>query len=74
MGGTGLGGFDRYVDPADRQPLSTAIDRLGHTPLIATPLTSRAVADIVRAHLDGRVPVHRLHSVQARQPSAQLVP
>ena len=74
VGGTGLGGFDRYVDPADRRPLSTAIDRWGHTPLTATPLTSRAVADIVRAHLDARAPVHRLHSVQARQPSAHLVP
>ncbi len=74
VGGTGLSGFDRYVDPADRQPLSTAIDRWGHTPLTATPLTFRAVADIVRAHLDGRAPVHRLHSVQARQPSAHLVP
>jgi hypothetical protein len=74
VGGTGLSGFDRYVDPAGRQPLSTAIDRWGHTPLTATALTAHAVADIVRAHLDGRAPVHRHHSVQARQPSTDLVP
>ncbi len=55
--GTGLGGYDRYFDPAGQQPLSTAIDRWGHTPLAATALTSRAVAGIVRMHLtDGHPP------------------
>jgi hypothetical protein len=68
VGGTGIGGYDRYVDSADRQPLSTAIDRWGHTPLTATPLTSRAVADIVRAHLDGRAPTRLQPTARSQQP------
>lgn len=37
IGGTGLAGFDRHLDPDDGQPLLTPIDRWGHTPLPAHP-------------------------------------
>lgn len=57
-GGTELTGYDRHLDPVGQQPLLTPIDRWGHTPLATTPLTSRAIADIVRMHLDGRAPAH----------------
>lgn len=66
--GTGIGGYDRYFDPAGQQPLLTAIDRWGHTPLAATALTSRAVADVVRAHLDGRAPTHLQPTARSQQP------
>lgn len=46
------------IDPADQRPLLTPIDRWGHTPLTATPLTARAVADITAAHLTGQAPRH----------------
>ena len=72
--GTGLAGYDRYFDPADQQPLSTAIDRWGHTPLTATPLTARAIADIVRAHLDGRAPAHPPSRVRTQPPESEVVP
>lgn len=74
VGGTGLGGFDRYFDPAGKQPLSTAIDRWGHTPLAATPLTFRAVADIVRMHLDGRAPTHLQPTARSQQPEQSTAP
>lgn len=57
-GGNKLAGHDRRIDPADQRPLLTPIDRWGHTPLTATPLTARAVADIIAAHLSGQAPRH----------------
>ena len=72
--GTGLGGYDRYFDPAGQQPLSTAIDRWGHTPLAATPLTARAVAGIVRMHLDGRAPTHLQPIARSQQPEQIAAP
>lgn len=56
--GSELAGHDRRIDPADQRPLLTPIDRWGHTPLAATPLTARAVADITAAHLSGHAPRH----------------
>ena len=56
--GSELTGQDGRIDPADRRPLLTPIDRWGHTPLTATPLTARAVADIIAAHLSGQAPRH----------------
>lgn len=56
--GSELAGHDRRIDPADQRPLLTPIDRWGHTPLTATPLTARAVADITAAHLTGHAPRH----------------
>ncbi|NGP05779.1 hypothetical protein G6038_09865 [Rhodococcus sp. 14C212] len=40
-------------------PLLTPIDRWGHTPLMPLAMTAQSVAAVVRAHLIGRVPVHR---------------
>ncbi|MDZ7917430.1 MAG: recombinase [Rhodococcus sp. (in: high G+C Gram-positive bacteria)] len=57
-GGDELTGHDSRIVPADRRPLLTPIDRWGHTPLTATPLTARAVAGIVAAHLTGQAPPH----------------
>lgn len=56
--GNELTGHDGRIDPADQRPLLTPIDRWGHTPLTATPLTARAVADITAAHLTGQAPRH----------------
>ncbi|MYV32013.1 recombinase [Rhodococcus sp. DSM 6344] len=56
--GSELAGHDGRIDPADQRPLLTPIDRWGHTPLTATPLTARAVADITAAHLTGQAPRH----------------
>ncbi|MET8317497.1 recombinase [Rhodococcus erythropolis] len=56
--GDELAGHDGRIDPADQRPLLTPIDRWGHTPLTATPLTARAVADITAAHLTGHAPRH----------------
>ena len=56
--GDELTGHDGRIDPADQRPLLTPIDRWGHTPLTATPLTARAVADITAAHLTGQAPRH----------------
>ncbi|MEA1798600.1 recombinase [Rhodococcus qingshengii] len=56
--GDELAGHDARIDPADQRPLLTPIDRWGHTPLTATALTARAVADIAAAHLTGRAPRH----------------
>src|SRR3546814_2325662 len=72
--GTGLGGYDRYFDPAGQHPLSTAIDRWGHTPLAATPLTARAVAGIVRMHWDGRAPTHLQPTARSQQPEQSTAP
>ncbi|MDV7199683.1 recombinase [Rhodococcus kroppenstedtii] len=67
-GDAGLGGYDRYFEPAGKQSLSTPIDRWGHTPLAATPLTARAVAGIVRMHLDGRAPTHLQPIARSQHP------
>ena len=56
--GNELTGNDGRIDPTDQRPLLTPIDRWGHTPLTATPLTARAVADITTAHLTGQAPRH----------------
>ncbi|MDJ0016551.1 recombinase [Rhodococcus erythropolis] len=56
--GNELTGHDGRIDPADQRPLLTPIDQWGHTPLTATPLTARAIADIIAAHLTGRAPRH----------------
>jgi hypothetical protein len=56
--GSELAGHDGRIDPADQRPLLSPIDRWGHTPLTATPLTARAVADITAAHLTGQAPRH----------------
>ncbi len=56
--GSELTGHDRRIDPADHRPLLNPIDRWGHTPLTATALTARAVADITAAHLTGQAPRH----------------
>ena len=56
--GTELADSVTHLDPGSERPLLTTIDRWGHTPLVATPLTSRGIADIVRAHLGGRAPTH----------------
>ena len=56
--GNELTGHDGRIDPADHRPLLTPIDRWGHTPLTATPLTARAIADITAAHLTGQAPRH----------------
>ncbi|MEU2004529.1 hypothetical protein ACH47B_26360 [Rhodococcus sp. NPDC019627] len=42
----------------DERPLLTPIDRWGHTPYVATPLTGQSVATLVRAHLTGHAPTH----------------
>lgn len=56
--GNELAGHDGRIAPADQRPLLTPIDRWGHTPLTATPLTARAVAAITAAHLSGQAPRH----------------
>lgn len=65
--GNELTGHDGRIDPADQRPLLTPIDRWGHTPLTATPLTARAVADITAAHLSGQAPRH-IHPPQRKSP------
>ena len=65
--GNELAGHDGRIDPADQRPLLTPIDRWGHTPLTATPLTARAVADITAAHLSGQAPRH-IHPPQRKSP------
>ncbi|MEH6797046.1 MAG: recombinase [Rhodococcus sp. (in: high G+C Gram-positive bacteria)] len=74
VGGSELAGYDRHLDPAGQQPLLTAIDRWGHTPLAATPLTSRAIADIVRMHLGGRAPAHLRPRARAQQRELDVAP
>ena len=56
--GTELTGFDRHLRTDTKQQLLTSIDRWGHTPISSVPCTARTVADIVRAHLHNRAPVH----------------
>ncbi|MGV8875260.1 MAG: hypothetical protein ACOH2Q_22210 [Rhodococcus sp. (in: high G+C Gram-positive bacteria)] len=74
VGGTDLAGYDRYLDSAGDGPLLTPIDRWGHAPLVATPLTARAIADIVRMHVDGRAPTHLRPPVRAPHPQPQPTP
>lgn len=74
VGVTELAGCDRHLDPASEQLLLTPIDRWGHTPLSETPLTPRAVADIVRMHLNGRAPIHPRHRIRAQRPEPDLAP
>jgi hypothetical protein len=74
VGGTELTEYARNFDPADQQPLLSPIDRWGHTPLVATPLTARAIADIVRMHLDGRAPTHLQPTARSQQPEPNVTP
>lgn len=74
VSGTELVGYDRHLDPAGARPLVTPIDRWGHTPLAATPLTPRAIAGIVRMHLDGRAPAHLQPRVQTECPELDVAP
>lgn len=74
VGVTELTGCDRHFNPASEQLLLTPIDRWGHTPLIEAPLTPRAVADIVRMHLNGRGPTHPRHRTRAQRPEPGLAP
>ena len=53
----------------DDRSLLTPIDRWGHTPFAATPLTGQSVAALVRAHLTGQAPVHR--RPPARRPAVR---
>ena len=72
VGGTELTGYDQHLDRAGERPLLTPIDRWGHTPLAPTPLTSRAVADIVRLHLNGRAPAHPHLPVRVHHPESHV--
>ena len=71
-GGADLAEYDRHLEPGSDQPLLTPIDRWGHTPLVATPLTARAIADIVRMHLNGRAPTHRQPRARTQHPEADI--
>ncbi len=69
--GTELAGYDTHISPAERRPLLTPIDRWGHTPLTATALSARAIADIAAVHLHGGASVHRLPDKQVRSAAAE---
>lgn len=70
--GSELTGHDGRIAPADQRPLLTPIDRWGHTPLTATPLTARAVAAITTAHLTGQAPQHSRPPVRKSSESASF--
>lgn len=74
VAGTALTGYEQYLDPDGEQPLLTPIDRWGHTPLPMTPLTARAIADIVRLHLDGRAPDHTRSRVRTQLSDSCIAP
>ena len=72
VGGTGLAGYDRHLEMDGLQPLLTSIDRWGHAPLTVAPLTARAIAGIVRMHLDGRAAAHLQPRVRRRPPERRV--
>ncbi|RZL83053.1 MAG: hypothetical protein EOP32_08985 [Rhodococcus sp. (in: high G+C Gram-positive bacteria)] len=72
--GSDLTGYGADADNDDR-PLLSSINRWGHTPLVPTPMTARAVAAIAHAHLSGRAPAHTLPPRRPRpEPIAGVAP
>jgi hypothetical protein len=56
----------------ERVSLLTPIDRWGHTPYAAKPLTGQSVATLIRAHLTGHAPTH--HRPPRRPPEPAEAP